>query len=73
VWWGILDKWGSTNRKNLGPGEPKELRNPISKITNTKRIDRVVQVAEHLPSETEALHLNTNITKTNKTTTTKKN
>jgi hypothetical protein len=45
----------STNKKITTQASLDIMRDPISKIRNTKRPGRVVQVVEHLPNKCKAL------------------
>jgi hypothetical protein len=53
--------WKSTNRRLMVQGVLGIKPDSVSKITNTERAGRVVQVLEHLPSKHEALSSTTSI------------
>jgi hypothetical protein len=46
--------WGSTKSRIAGQANGGVKQDPISKITNAKRADGVIQMLKHLPSKHEA-------------------
>jgi hypothetical protein len=46
---------GKISGRSQFKASPRKKQDPISKIANTKRVGRVAQAAEHLPSKCEAL------------------
>jgi hypothetical protein len=66
----ILATQETENRRIAVQSQPwvNSSRDPISKILNTKRVDRMAQVVGCLLSKCEALSSSLNTTKTNKKT-----